>query len=95
MAPRLDKPVKTVPKRHAKNKDMVRALELALEVRQRGVNIGDLEEACVHGGVVAGIRLAVTSIGSIILGRCISSRVVPTSTLVMPMTGGSPFRTNS
>lgn len=95
MAPRMDKPVKTAPKRHAKNKDMVRAPELALEVRQRGVNTGELEGACGHGGVVAGIRPAVTSIGSLILGRCISSRFVPTSTLVMPMTGGSPFRTNS
>ncbi|KAL9039646.1 MAG: hypothetical protein Q9180_002404 [Flavoplaca navasiana] len=39
MAPRMDKPVKTVPKRHAKNKDMAQALELALEVRQRGVTL--------------------------------------------------------
>ena len=46
-------------------------------------------------GVVAGILSAFTSAGNFTLGLFISSRVTPVSIFVRPMTGGSPFFTNS
>lgn len=51
-----------------------------------------------YGGLVAGILAAetVTEGGGILnLGLRSSSLVIPFSILVMPMIGGSPFRTNS
>lgn len=46
-------------------------------------------------GVVAGTRLVLTSAGNITLGLFISAKVTAVSTFVRPMTGGSPFFTNS
>lgn len=48
-----------------------------------------------YGGAVAGKRLVVTSKGSFTRGLFISSTVTPIGTFVIPMTGGSPFLTNS
>ena len=45
--------------------------------------------------VVEDILAALTSAGSFTLGLFISSSVTPVSTFVSPMTGGSPFFTNS
>ena len=46
-------------------------------------------------GVEAGILSAFTSAGGLTFGLFISSRVTPVSIFVRPMTGGSPFFTNS
>lgn len=46
-------------------------------------------------GVEAGILAALMSAGSFVLGLLISSSVTPASTFVSPITGGSPFLTNS
>ena len=54
-----------------------------------GVEVGN------SPGVVAGIRPALTSAGKVTLGLFISANVTPVSTFVRPMTGGSPFLTNS
>lgn len=52
-------------------------------------------KAIDYGGVLAGKRPVVTSNGSFTRGLFISSTVTPTGTFVIPMTGGSPFLTNS
>ena len=46
-------------------------------------------------GVVAGILPAFTSAGNFTLGLLISANVTPASIFVSPITGGSPFFTNS
>ena len=48
-----------------------------------------------YPGVDAGILSAFTSAGSFSLGLFISSKVTPVSIFVRPITGGSPFFTNS
>lgn len=97
-APQTGKRAKMIlPERPVKNKAMVQGLVLEPKgLKQQNLRRRrDSLTFVSHGGVVEGIRLAVTSIGSLILGLRISSTVVPASTFVMPMTGGSPFLTNS
>ena len=49
----------------------------------------------LYGAVVAGRRAAVASRGNLVHGLFISSSVIPSVTFVIPITGGSPFFTNS
>ena len=46
-------------------------------------------------GIEAGILPAVASIGSFTRGRFMSASVIPELIFVRPITGGSPFFTNS